>query len=213
MMVLISSCVQGYGPSGGGGDQCCTGNVLGKISFSPADSNWIPAGNLPLYFKNSNGFNTTFILNRTYKSTNPYDMVSKSQKCQCGTDYCYDYVSADEIKYSYVSNNLPYNFTYDKSVILTQHNTTFDTLAGYDVLSIKINGNSFDLPMNRISPKNYVHLDSVQLANKNYTDVFHVYTDSSLVDNTVIVPRGLFYAIGRGLIGFYLTNGELWSLY
>ena len=59
---------------------------------------------------------------------------------------------------------------------------------------------------------NYLYKDSINLVNKTYTNVYHVYTDSALLEKDVIVTAGIFYTVKHGLIAFYLSNGETWAL-
>lgn len=209
LSVLMCSCKS---PCDGGPHSCCEGNLIGELHFTPSDTDWTPLNSTSVNFKNDKGFMTSFYVKYKTYGVSTHDVVYKTKECLCGTDYCYDYVNTDTYNLYYHSTNLPFSISYNKSMVITGHNAKYDSLTGNSVLDLNVNTVLFNLPMNRPFIKNFVLLDSIQFNGKNYNNVIHVYQDSNTVNHTIIVPIGIYYTKGCGIIGFYLTNGEFWTV-
>ncbi|MFZ4797116.1 MAG: hypothetical protein ACOYMA_06450 [Bacteroidia bacterium] len=215
--LLFSSCLgSDYGPCEGAGSTC-TGKVLGTLAIDSNIYKNLPSEFLGVIdFENSNGFKTTFSLSSNQKNYNiRYDLLYRSEPSECATKYCYDFILAKRQETVYNSNNTSFNFVYSLTSISTTKAPTFlkdSMITGYTVSSIKVNQDEFKLPFNRSDFYNWRLLDTIQINNKPYFSVYHVYLDSSLINKTYIKPQGIYYKKDIGLIAFYLTNGETWGM-
>jgi hypothetical protein len=68
------------------------------------------------------------------------------------------------------------------------------------------------LPLGAFKNKlpNYSYHDSLIVSGKVLKDVYHVYSDSTYFLPSKVVPQGIYYNFDAGLLGYYLSNGELW---
>lgn len=57
---------------------------------------------------------------------------------------------------------------------------------------------------------NYSYHDSLIVSGKVLKNVYHVNSDSSYFLTSKIAPQGIYYNLEAGLLGYYLSNGELW---
>jgi hypothetical protein len=167
-------------------------------------------------FKNNNGFVSVFNIQQ---NGNPYyfeeNLLYKSVNVECGWLNCYDYFLNQYKTTSYKATDVPFYYSYN----LTNESTTDSykykqdsKLTGYGIASVHVNDIGFPLPFNRPNNKNSRLLDSVQVNQKLYRNAYQIFLDSSTINYTIIKPIGIYYNQTKGLIGFYLTNGETWGL-
>ncbi len=167
-------------------------------------------------FKNNNNFVSVFNIQQNgYPYYLKKNLLYKSVQVECGSLACYDYFLNQYKITSYKATNVPFYYSYN----LTNESTTdpykyvIDSkLTGYSIASVQVNDIEFPLPFNRPTNKNSRFLDSVQVNQRLYRNVYQIYLDSSTINYTIIKPIGIYYNQTKGLMGFYLTNGETWGL-
>lgn len=104
--------------------------------------------------------------------------------------------------------NKNYNF------LNVSENLLFDST--YEIVAIELNNSfnnySFVIPTGKIVDKltNFSHRDSITIINKKFYDIFEIYADSVNYNINKIIPFGIYYNLNKGLVGYYLSNGETW---
>jgi hypothetical protein len=71
---------------------------------------------------------------------------------------------------------------------------------------------SFIVPLGDVGKllTNYTYFDSLTFSGISFNNIYHIYADSANYDINKIAPQGLYYNPNEGLVGYYLSNGELW---
>jgi hypothetical protein len=79
-------------------------------------------------------------------------------------------------------------------------------------LSAPLNSYSFIVPLGDVSQKleNYIYYNTITISGASFNNIYHIYSDSMHYNTNKIVPQGLYYNENEGLVGYYLSNGELW---
>lgn len=217
-MLLLSSCFAGGSDCDGGPRGYCTGYTK-CVDTLLLDSSIIKK--LPdtifqqIDFINNNGFVTSFNKSNDVFSFSKEDLIYKSIAVDCGSISCYDYFSSQNKRLEYKAFNVPFSFNYQLFNISTTSSYKYlrdSILSGYSVGSIFVNTSEFQLPFNRKNYKNGRIIDSIEINNRVYYNVYQISIDSSNFDKTLIKPTGIYYKEDIGLIAFYLTNGETWGI-
>ena len=155
-----------------------------------------------------NVIDTATFYYRLYKSysKNP-DKCNYVETCFNTANTIYEYNRFEGVE-------LPYQLS------LIRHNSninsidsfiTFPNWRSMDNAAIGINYSFIDLPFNNANISTYKYFDTITLNNKLYNQVYHVWIDSSYVNSrTDLFPRGAYYNLEKGILGFYLSNSETW---
>ena len=222
---LISSCGQGGGPCDGGGG--CYGSYdyyarknLGFLNLTDSSKVWMNEDTVnKIKYVNNNG-HATYIqfYNRTINTaTQPFiygdTIYSRPPCCPSIIDNYYDYGTVQSEQINFKGLDLPYNFSLIRTSVINSTIPVFDStrkFTGYDVFSIKFNNYTFPLPFNNPSAKFYNLYDTLQLNGQVFYKVFKVYNDPITIDSNYVTLNGAYYSLSKGVIGFYLSNGETW---
>ena len=155
-----------------------------------------------------NLIDTTTFHQRLYKSfsKNP-DKCNYVETCFNTANTIYEYNRFKGVE-------LPYQLS------LIRHNSSINSIDSFiafpswrfmDNAAIGINYSFIELPFNNPDLSTYKYFDTITLNKKLYNQVYHVYMDSSQVNSrTDIFPRGAYYNLEKGILGFYLSNSETW---
>lgn len=186
---------------------CCTPFQVDSVTLDPTQAGWIPRQ--PAVFKNTNGGVIECKITWFGRGMSRYPYAYKSMPCECGgSSSCYDYISVASEKVLFKSPGGVFQYYYTRSAVLVD--TAVMKFA--EQLVIEFNNIEYALPINNPKTKYSEFRDSLSIGATVFTNVYHVYRDPATVDPRVIVPGGIYYTIQKGLVGFYLTNGETWVL-
>lgn len=87
----------------------------------------------------------------------------------------------------------------------------------YEIITVTLvsplSGYTFILPVGDVSKKltNYIYYDTITISGFLFNNIYHIYADSANYDANKVVPQGLYYHQNDGLVGYYLSSGELWT--
>jgi hypothetical protein len=84
-----------------------------------------------------------------------------------------------------------------------------------DILEIIIGGKDFtylipDSAATKLKLSTHEYLKDKKLGPHNYPEVLHLYNSGA--DTTMMAAKGIYYIKNKGLVGYYLNNGEEWWL-
>ncbi len=218
----------------GGGSNCeqpgspireCDGKNLGNYFLKEASLNFIDS-NPSINFKNTSGFTTTYMLreisNNYSKQPLLYNQYTTPSECFDHYTYsCYDYATIESQYFKYYSSKIPLNFFYKRESFVIKDNE--DSLKigrfqnGFDKVSIFITTPNieieFQLPYGGPMINKWKILDSISLNNLTFYNVHSIFNDTAKLPKNQIIPAGIYYTQEKKLIGFYLSNGEVWGIY
>ena len=222
VILTISSCTK----SDCGGDVAdCSGRYmyarkkLGILNLNDSSKVWLNEDTInQLNYVNNNGHSTVikFTNRTTNTSIQPFiygDSVYSGPCCSRIDDSYYDYGTIQSEQINYKGLYLPYNFSLIRQSVINTPKYIFDTthkFTGYDVFSIQLNNINFPLPFNNPSAKFYNYYDTLNLNGQLFYHVYKVFVDPLTVNPNSITVNGAYYSLSKGMIGFYLTNGETW---
>ena len=155
-----------------------------------------------------NVIDTTTFHQRLYKSfsKNP-DKCNYVVTCFNTANNIYEYNRFNGVEQ-------PYQIT------LIRHNSYINSIDSFiasrswrfmDNAAIGINYSFIELPFNNPDLSTYKYFDTITLNKKLYNQVYYVWMDSTHINyRSDIFPRGAYYNLEKGVLGFYLSNSETW---
>lgn len=172
---------------------------------------------------NDQGFIADYYFESIWKIKTKQNLINKSynEVGQCGTKYysCYNYSVNEEGYSKYLNKKIPLNYIYKRKSWITKFDKdTFRimNIEGKDILSVIISTPSgqteFPLPFNSNVYGKYKYFDTLLLNNNLFFNVINSYIDTSNIQKNQVIPVGIYYSTNAKLIGFYLSNGEIWGL-
>ncbi|MEI6508111.1 MAG: hypothetical protein WCO54_06470 [Bacteroidota bacterium] len=223
-ILIFASCIK-KSDCGGNDVIECNGNDIGArnnlgfLILKDSSKVWLNEDTLnQLDYLNNNGHSTPIkFTNKTIKNIlQPYiygDSVYSSPCCPVLRDHYTDYGTVQSEQLNFKGLYLPYNFSLIRQSVINTPKNIFDSthkFTGYDVFSIQLNNINFPLPFNNPSAKFYNYYDSLNLNGQLFYHVYKVFVDPLTVNPNSITVNGAYYSLSKGMIGFYLTNGETW---
>lgn len=221
-IILLCLTLNLYSCFGGGDDDPCpNGNsdhdkyvyiATARVSYSSYNSIKILKDTFSL--QNNKSFLASY---QFIDSTHWYDKIkleqfSTNEKLQCGYQTTVPCYKTEGVQRNYSSKDIAIKIAYvvSKNSKLPRPATSVqDTdLANIitDIQSVTINGYQFSL-----TTPNEI-LDSVIIINKTYKNVIHsFYSSDYLSHHPGVIPAGIYFQNGKGIVGYYLSNGEKWE--
>jgi hypothetical protein len=209
----------------------CNNQYLGNLNLSDTTSYWVPySGSTQLTFKNSNGYTGVFTGNGFTKDSTQRFLAEENGYSGCDPAVpCYKYYNFESRTFHFSSDSIPtkINIIRTKNTGDTYNFNNNFSLPLTDILKITINNYSFAVNFNNDSilfkydeyPTETEFFDSIEIMNKIFYNVYHSHYPGSSYpvvpyypSSYFIHPIGIFYNKTQGLLGFYLTNNEIWVL-
>lgn len=195
-------------------DDDCVDIELGHYEINDSLDYWIPfQGGESVVFINSNDFEGVFsssILNKEEKTLQK-NFIGEN----CDNSLCFSYYTVIEKIMSFTSTDVGLEITYSLRKNINYSNTNVDDWdKSTDILMLSVNNHSLPIPIDSTNKTEFeaqiVKLDSLVLGSQVYYDVIH---SSVMEDTDQTILKGMYYTKNDGIIGFYLTNEELWTRY
>lgn len=180
---------------------------LGKVKLNSSFRIWINPVVNSVTFKNSNGGTFVFLVSKSLGEKEQYYLTSGPESSTCGgliQKYCdveYDYVS-------YKSSDVPFDFNIYREIPLDYGRFLQykDSSQQAERLSFAIGINSFGFWVS----------DTISSFSDSYRLLDSVYNKVCVCNNSDIkkglYPTKFILQKGRGLIGFELSNKEVWAI-
>jgi hypothetical protein len=199
-----------------------SGKFYGDVKLNDSNNHWLMydyRGNL-VSFINDKGFQLDYLQSGYfYDDTQTIRTYTKGEKELCVNRIDYeDFCWAKGEKMEYEPKGDGNIYTFDRYLTLKWDSVTSDSFVltnkfeGLYFSDTKPNywgGNYFyinkDTLFNSTSQKFYL---SKILRNKEFKNVFELINIKA--DTTVVETKGYYFSYEQGLIGYYLTNNELW---
>jgi hypothetical protein len=177
------------------------------LSFCPLNTT-IPT----VQFKNAAGFSLDYTV--TKKRTNEDKDISrtyKAEKCCSQVAYIKYYMfESEEMTYNPKNGGvkITFNRKMNPSVFVNDKDSmVINSLSEYLLLRPGSASYAINTDSTYADSKQLFH-PQLSLRGKNFSSVFEIIDTTA--DTVKIVQKGFYYSFSNGLIGYYLTNGELW---
>lgn len=183
--------------------------------YKPNDSTsyWVPKNFDSITITNSNGFYSTVVyslINEDYKNEISYR--SEQVSSPCGTSLnCRDYYFQNLIGWDYLINDLNTNIKVYRISEMSVTNTLYykpsksEIYSKGDLIEAKIGYRTFTTDFS-----DCLFLNSILMNNVEYKNVYEK-TFTNYYNEPIFVNKVYFHK-GLGLIGYQLSNNEIWNL-
>lgn len=211
---------------GGGGDlgpcagTSCNedGSNYGTINLNDSNAHWLQfCPKAPSFkevkFKNDNGFTFTYSTSKqkTYSKIVLTSHPHPNSSC-CSYQYLTDSYQQQMETATYKPLNKGLDISLSRKLLANAIVTGKDSLvqpSTLEYLLLSVSGVHYEIICDSTfaGAKQIFH-PQLTLRNKTFQSVFHIFDTE--VDTTRILPKEFYYSENSGIIGYYLTNGELW---
>ncbi|MDP1727559.1 MAG: hypothetical protein Q8M15_12310 [Bacteroidota bacterium] len=84
--------------------------------------------------------------------------------------------------------------------------------SSYEIITTSIRNYRFLIPIGKTKNlvTNYKFYDTITISGTLFNNIYHIYSDSEYYNFNKVIPQGIYYNESEGLVGYYLSNGELW---
>jgi hypothetical protein len=195
-------------------DSDCENIEIGHAELRDSSVNWLHSIDFDnFYFINSNGFQTQFAKVGFEESVNYSFCDTYDYNCGDPMEPCYEYYTFSEefLTFESTSINMTLKYEIRKNVSYNDCDIATDTLS--DILFVYLNEYVMPIP---IESENMTEIecftetiDTLILNDHTYYDIIHSYKN---IDPEVLTLKGVYYSKDNGIVGFYLTNNEVWFL-
>jgi hypothetical protein len=206
----ISSCSMG---SGCEMNYPCTPINFGLYKPNDSTKYWLPQNIDSISITNSNGFNSKInysLINENYQNEISYRTEPVSTPCGTSMN-CSDYYYQNLIGWNYLINDLNTNIKVYRMPEMSVTNTlyykpsTSEIYAKGDFMVVKIGYRTFTTDFS-----DCLFLNSILMNNVEYKNVYEK-TFTNRYGDPIFVNK-VYFNKGLGLIGYQLSNNELWNL-
>lgn len=194
------------------------GKYLGSISLNDSNDYWLAAYNTGTIanesFYNEVGTALSYSIHYHQVSEKEYlNSYEKADNSCCPRTTFRDYLNIEEETLEYLPNQNGISFRFKRSIKPSV------SLIGTDSARIDSTSELFELTIQNKTLRIYldtsyksdhqIFYKQKTLHQKTFTNVFEFIDPQA--DTSKIIPQGYFFTFENGLIGYYLTNKELWA--
>jgi hypothetical protein len=165
-------------------------------------------------FRNKDGATFNYLVYNSTDYENVYlNQYKDSNSFCCSRTLLRDYVSTQSYSIVYGPNSIgSIKFWLKRYIDLSVELTTNDSVkvnSKTEKLILIVNSKVYQInPDTSFQSADQIFHNAISLNGLKYDFVFELIDNS--VDSTKILPQGFYFSFNKGLVGYYLTNKELW---
>lgn len=185
---------------------------MGDFYVNPKNEIWFPDSVKTIFFINSNGLKAPFTLINYGRSIEGFqtDLQLRYPTFKCGRegmDYCKLFY--DELQYSSEIAGIHFVVTREVNVPKSypSNYSHKDLVNSPDIIKVSILKNNFFIQLNQDT--NDRHINQIKLIDSTNFDVYDLNKDK--ITNSSLSFDKVYYKQHIGIVGFVLSNGEIWE--
>lgn len=194
------------------------GDMYADLKLNDSNGNWLSLNEIiepAVTFTNENGATLTYSIVKNLKTDKVIYNSTQVKRDECGRKTIKDdYYLKQEQSVVYGRKNVSITMSAHRKIKVNSTggkytNLPFQIHSSNEYLLVELNSKYYPLNTDTgfISTGQRFHT-LLTLRGKNFNNVFEVIDTAASIP--AIVPKGFYYSFRKGLIGYYLTNGELW---